>query len=238
MPVWTLHHTEPYPQRPYIYYAAFCEQETINGLDENIPFPIGAEIAAMQASHFRSGSAWKALRSERAGLASAVEQASLAVTLHGTIATHDSLDYLKEAVDLMAALVELGAVAVHDAITGSWYDAESWLSMVEQGAIFNPFDHVITERSVEPSGTVRVRSRGLRKFARPDLLVRGVPSDEEERAVKMLDRFINHFALGGLPEPGREIRIDGWDTVHRAGEVKGGPEEPEFRNSYIEFTRL
>lgn len=238
MPVWTLHHTEPYPQRPYIYYAAFCEQETVNQLDENIPFPIGAEIAAMQAGHFRSGATWEALRRQRGELTSAVEKASLAVTLHGTIAAHDSLDYLKEAVDIMAALVELGAVAVHDVITGGWYDAESWLSMVEQGAIFNPFDHVITERSMEPSGTVRVRSRGLRKFARPDLLVRGVPTGGEEQAVKMLDRFINHFALGGLPEPAREIRIEGWDAVHRSGSVQGGPEDPEFRNSYIEFTRL
>lgn len=238
MPVWTLHHTVPYPQRPYIFFAAFCEQETINDLDEEIPFPGGAEIAAMQAAHFRSGSSWEKLSEERPELAKAAEGKSLAVALHGTIATHDSLDYLKHAIDIMASLVELGAVAVYDAITGSWYDAESWLIMVEQGAIFNPFDHVITERFPQPDGRFWMRTRGLRKFARPDLSVRGLAVEEVEHASKMLDRFINHLALGGVPEPEREVRVEGWDAVYRSGEVQGGPEDPVFHNTYIDFQRV
>ncbi len=238
MPVWTLHHTEPYPQRPYIFFAAFCEQETVNELDEEIPFPVGAEIATMQATHFRSGSSWEKLREERPELAKAVEERNLAVALHGTIAAHDSLDYLKQAVDIMAALVELGAVAVYDAITEGWYDSESWLAMVEQGAIFNPFDHVIMERLPQPDGRFWMRTRGLRKFARPDLSVRDVAAEEAEHVSKMLDRFVNHLALGGLPEPGREVRMEGWDTVYRSGEVQGGPEDPAFHNTYIEFQRL
>ncbi len=238
MPVWTLQHKEPYPQRPYIYFAAFCEQDVVNSLDEDIPFPIGAEIAAMPALHFRSGSSWEELKSVQPNLTSAVEGASLAVTLHGTIVAHDSLDYLKEAVDIMAALVELGAVGVLDVITGTWYDAESWTMLVEQGSIFNPFDHVVTEKTSDADGKVWIRTRGLRKFARPDLSIRNVASQDVEQVSKMVDRFVNHLALGGLLEVGREVQMEGWEAKYRSLEVQGGPEDPEFHNTYVEFERV
>ena len=238
MPVWTLHHKESYPQRPYIFFAAFCEQAEVDALDESIPFPIGAEIAAMQASHFRSGSSWDKIQQEQPALASAVEGASLAVTLHGTIVAQDSLDYLKEAIDIMASLVELGAVGVLDVITGTWYDADSWASMVEQGSIFNPFDHVLTEQVSEAEGSVWIKTRGLRKFARPDLSIRGVKADDVAQASKMIDRFINHLTLGGVLEHEREIQMEGWEAKYRPLEVQGGPEDPDFHNTYVEFERL
>ena len=238
MPVWTLHHTEPYPQRPYIFFVAFCEQTAVDALDESIPFPVGAEIAAMQASHFRSGSSWEKVQSEQPALATGVDGSTLAVTLHGTVLAHDSLDYLKEAIDIMASLVELGAVGVLDVITGSWYDADSWTSMVEQGSIFNPFDHVLTEQVSEADGKVWTRTHGLRKFARPDLSIRGVEAGDVEQVSKMVDRFVNHLALGGIFEHEREIEMDGWEAKYRVLEVQGDPEDPDFHNTYVEFERL
>lgn len=235
MPVWSLHHTEPYPQRPYIFFAAFCEQEAVNELDEEIPFPVGAEIAAMQASHFRAGSSWEKVQQEQPALAAAIERSSLAVTLHGTILSHDSLDFLKEAIDIMASLVELGGVGVYDAITGNWYSADSWTQMVEQGSIFNPFDHVVTLRTEQPDGTTEMKTQGLRKFARPDLWIRGVATADVERVSKMFDRFVNHLALGGILEPQREVQMEGWTAKYRPSEVQGGPEDPAFHNTYVEF---
>jgi hypothetical protein len=241
MAVWKLHHHDPYPQDPYLFFVAFADQETVNKLEESHVIHPNLEIVAMPPSAFRSGRNWQKLQQEQPGLAALVEAAPLAVALHGAISRHQSLDYLRDSLEIMTSLVGHGACAVADLVTWSWYDGPSWLARVEQGSLFNPFDHVLVLSNPEPGesgeSTSWLRTSGLRKFGRPDLSLRGVPMDQLESARKMLDRFINHLALGGQLEEGRLIQMEGLDGSYHSGAVQGGSEHPEFQNTFVELTR-
>lgn len=235
MAVWTLHHTETFDQKPHVYFAAFCDQSSIDALDEDIPFPGGFEIASLDAAHFRSGESWDKVRSERPELAEEVERAPLAVVMHGTVERHENLDYLRETIDVMASLVEHGACAVYDALTTTWWSGQEWLTLVSEGAIFNPFDHIVTLAQPESTGSFWLHTKGLRKFGRPDLAVGGVAQDDVAAVRKMLDRFINFQALGGIIDSSREVKMDGLDAIYRPTAPRGHVESAPYFNTFIEL---
>ncbi len=237
MAVWTLHHRVPFGQKPHLYFAAFCDQGAVDQLDEGIPFPEGFEIASMDAAHFRSGEAWEKLCAERPELAGKVEASPLAVVMHGTVERHESLDYLRETIDVMASLVEHGASAVFDALTMTWWSGHDWLTLISEGAIFNPFDHVVTLAQPESTGSFWVHTKGLRKFGRPDLAVGGVAEADVAAVKKMLDRFINFQALGGIIEFDRDVSMDGLDATYRPTVPRGSVESAPYFNTFIELKR-
>lgn len=234
MAVWKLQHREPYPQKPFLFYVAFCDQQVVDKLEESHIIHAGLEIAALPATHFRSGASWQTCQREQPELAIDIEAAPLAVALHGQVTQHESLDYLRDSLEVMASLVGHGSCAVYDPLLQRWYGARAWESMIEQGSLFNPFDHVAVLDVEDGKGTRWLRSQGLRKFGRPDLSARSVPEALRDDVRKMLDRFINHLALGGVLEEGREITLEGL-PVYRSGPVQGGADDCDFRNSYVEL---
>lgn len=236
MAVWKLQHREPYAQRPYLFYVAFCDQEVVDKLEESHIIHAGLEIAALPSAHFRSGAPWQACRQEQPGLADRIEVAPLAVALHGQVAQHESLDYLRDSLEVMTSLVGHGASAIYDPLLQRWYGPAAWETMMEQGTLFNPFDHVAIIDTDTGDGTEWIRTQGLRKFGRPDLSVRSVHKRDRDAVRKMLDRFINHLALGGVLEEGREIRMEGL-PLYRSGPVRGDFEDRDFRNHSVELEK-
>ena len=237
MAVWKLQHREPYAQRPYLYFVAFCDQQVVDKLEESHIIHPGLEIAALSASHFRSGSDWTAWQQEHHAAAEQAQAAPLAVALHGQVAQHESLDYLRDSLEVMTSLIGHGAVAVYDAVTQTWYDSTAWERMVDQGTLLNPFDHVRVIDNPDEDETSWLRTQGLRKFGRPDVSVRTVKAAHRDGAHKMLDRFVNHLALGGLPEQGREVTMEGLGT-YRFGTVEGGPDNSTFHNHFVELEKV
>ncbi len=223
---WILEHTEPYTQKPYIFYAAFLDQEVINKLEEDHEIPSLMEITAMPAAHFRSGRSWEKLREERPKLAEAVEASPLAVALHGSLMQHESLQYLKDSLTVMGSLLRHGAVAVYDPITQTWYGPAEWIS----NETFNPFDHVTTLSAPNGDGGRQLSTRGLRKFGRPDLTVHEVAESEIAETQRPLDHLIDRLARGGVLTEGEPIIGEGWQAV--PGAVQGGLDDPEFHNFY------
>src|SRR5439155_26535071 len=83
-------------------------------------------------------------------------------------------------------------------------------------------------------GRLWLHTRGLRKFARPDLSLRGAPEPLPKSAVDLIRRFIGLQILGGQVLEGHQIRISGLPdgmTCHHAGDL----EDPDFNNVHIEI---
>jgi hypothetical protein len=72
----------------------------------------------------------------------------------------------------------------------------------------------------------------MRKFGRPDVSIRGVPSDRREAAIDLCNRMIELQALGGSIEEGEAIRMaslpDGM-TCHHQGTL----DDPDFNNVHV-----
>ncbi|MDE2317471.1 MAG: hypothetical protein KGK06_13775, partial [Xanthomonadaceae bacterium] len=110
----------------------------------------------------------------------AYEQARIApdvLVIRGQLQDSPSLDYLRDTLGVLAALLDIGGRAILDPQIMGLFDADAWRAryLVPGGA--PPRNHVLILRSDEPDDAGRswVHTRGMRKFGRPDLSFRQVP---------------------------------------------------------------
>ena len=215
---WNFEHRAPLTQRPYLFYAAFADQDVINRLEETHVIHAMLEITSMPAAPFRTGKAWEALRHERPELAEKIAEAPLAVTLHGTVLGHENLEYLRDTLRVMTALLGHGACAVYDPLTLTWYGPAEWPGHED----FRPLDHItITHQDGE------CRTRGLRKFGRPDLLIQDA---EHGDARRLLEHAISHLTKGGALPAGEPFLAHDRQAI--PGDIKGNSDDAKFHNTH------
>ncbi|WP_049623870.1 hypothetical protein [Frateuria defendens] len=167
------------------------------------------------------------------------EQARLApevLVVRGRIADRDSLDYLRDTLGVIAALLDVGGKSVLDPQILSLHDADTWRRryLVPGGA--PPRSHVLIvcrEDEAAP-GRFHVHTRGLRKFGRPDVSLRNVPESATSQAGLLCERLVEMLALGARFADGQELEVGGvfGSPVVR---LSGDYEDPHFNNRTVEM---
>ena len=164
------------------------------------------------------------------------EQARIApdvLVLRGRLADRDSLDYLRDTLGVLAGLLDVGGTVVLDPQILTLFDAAGWRRhyLVPGGA--PPRHHVLILRHAEDSpGRWRVRTRGMRKFARPDIDLRNVPERDIDRAGALCERLVELQALGAHFSAGQPLEVDGLPgelTIAPGGHM----DDPEFNNTHV-----
>ncbi len=165
---------------------------------------------------------------ERAGLAREC------LILRGDFADPADLDYLRDLVGTVTALVDLGGVAVVDPQMLSMFDPGEWRRRFFESEAFVARNHIAILSSDDDTapGRRRIHTRGMRKFARPDIGIRNVPAEYAAHAGQLAQRFAEFQALGGIVEDGREIVLEGLSANMRARHA-GSLGDPEFNNVHL-----
>jgi hypothetical protein len=181
-----------------------------------------------------AGTLGQLLWDEDARLFERARRARECVMLRGSLADPPDLGYLRDLVGTIAALTDLGAAAVVDPQTLSMFEAAEWRRRFFANDAFSARDHVLILCDEDPrnAGRLYIHTRGLRKFARPDLAIRNVPPAVAGTAGELAERFVDFEAAGGLIEDGHEIDIDGAPqgmTVRIAGAV----DDADFNNRHL-----
>lgn len=180
-----------------------------------------------------AGTLGRLLWEEDARLFERAKSARDCTMLRGSIADPPDLDALRDLVGTITALIDGGGVAVVDPQILSMFDAAQWHERFDEDA-FHTRDHVLIMCSEDERNEGRswVHTRGLRKFARPDVSIRNVPAAAIEVAGELAERFADFQARGGVVDEGREIEVSG---VPRGMTVRvfGAPDDPEFNNRHI-----
>lgn len=234
---WSRPYYQAYDQKPFLFYVVFGDFVLDAEIERaTVVLPGGLDLRVVESGFFTEGASWELCRTHSPEVAETVRACSQALVLQGEISSEESLDYLKATLDFLTFLTDLGGRVVHDPLTLAWYSSEEWLAREELGQIFNPFDHTVILSSVEADG-VWLHTRGLLKFGRPDLSVRGLSEEEVPVLKKVMDRFISFQALGGVIEPHREIVLEGVDTGFGPSDVRGSLDDPDFNNTHVELQR-
>ncbi|MEO7150066.1 MAG: hypothetical protein ABIY40_09070, partial [Rhodanobacteraceae bacterium] len=86
----------------------------------------------------------------------------------------------------------------------------------------------------EEDGVAWVRTRGLRKFARPDISLRGVPPVDIDRAGELAERLVELEVMGMRFADGTALDVEG---VPRGlvAKLGGTLDDPQFNNTHVEF---
>jgi len=155
------------------------------------------------------------------------------MVLRGEVEPSDSLDYFRDAVGVIQALLDAGGVAVFDPYQLTWWSAQEWRARAFEPAGPVPLRHVVTLVSDEGDGTRWVHTRGLLKFGRPDISVRSVDADRFEAVLDLCSRLIDMQASGAVVPDGQVIRMEGLpDWTCR---TLGSLDDPDFNNRHIEI---
>lgn len=181
-----------------------------------------------------AGTLGQLLWDENARLFERAKKAGDCVMLRGAIADPADLDGLRDMIGTITALTDLGGIAVLDPQTLSMYDAEEWRVRFFSADAFNARDHVLIlcNEDESNSGRLHVHTRGMRKFARPDISVRNVPPAAANIAGELADRFVGFQALGGTVADGYAIEA-GDAGAGIVVQVTGEFDDPEFNNRHL-----
>jgi hypothetical protein len=183
---------------------------------------------------FRSGLLWDELTRTQPGLARAVAAQTRCVIVRGSIDDDATLDYFRDTIGLLTALLEAGGVAIFDAHVLRWWSPESWRTEIFEPAAAQPHKHVVILFSEQDDGSSWLHTRGLLKFGRPDLSMHEVLPEFFETAVDLFNRFIEFQALGGVIVDGHDVSVPSLPAPVRC--VHGGDEDdPDFNNTHVEF---
>ena len=116
-----------------------------------------------------------------------------------------------------------------------WWSPADWRTRVfEPGAPVPRHHATILVSDEEDPDLFWVHGRGLRKFARPDISVRGVGRAWLDPIVDLCNRFIEHQAFGLVIPEGREIRMADLPPGGRARHG-GHLDDPAFNNRHVEI---
>ena len=181
-----------------------------------------------------AGTLGRLLWGENARLFEQAQQAGECVMLRGAMPDPADLDGLRDLVGTITALTDRGGVAVIDPQTLSMFDPAEWRRRYFADDVFSTREHVLILHSEDEENEGRhwVHTRGLRKFARPDVSIRNVPATAIDAAGELADRFADFQARGGIVEDDREIVVDGIPEGMRVRHA-GSLEDPDFNNRHL-----
>lgn len=154
--------------------------------------------------------------------------------LRGEVPDPADLDALRDLVGTITALVDLGGAAIVDPQLLSLIAPAEWRTRFFDSGEFVTRDHIAILQSEDENACGRhwIHTRGMRKFARPDIGIWNVPADYAGHAGQLAERFADFQALGGIVEEGREIAIDGLPASMRVTHA-GSLEDPAFNNVHL-----
>jgi hypothetical protein len=177
------------------------------------------------------------LRAKAPASFDAARNAPHAMLIRGELPDQPDLQYLRDVIGFIESLVDAGGVAVLDVQSLALRSADQWREVVFEPDAPRAVNEVVMLRSTDARhpGRTWLHTRGLRKFARPDLSITNVPSDSVFNAQLILERAADFLIAGGVFADGREVRMSVAPPgliAHTSGDL----EDPDFNNRHTEFT--
>lgn len=170
---------------------------------------------------------------DRAAL-DAARRAPECMMLRGELPDQASLGYLRDTLGVVTTLLDAGGVAVVDPQILEIHSAADWRSRHADGARFDFRSHVAILCSDAGDGAAWVHTRGLRKFARPDIGIRRVPQAAVQRAGAVAARIAELEVRGMRFGDGSTVDVEGEPGGLRVS-LAGSLDDPGFNNTHLEL---
>ncbi|HET7593099.1 MAG TPA: hypothetical protein VFK00_08860 [Rhodanobacteraceae bacterium] len=226
----------------YFVFGEFAAEPTLDlsahgsqGLPQGVEIlRIPKERLAHWQGHPLRGALGDILRDGNPAAFETARKAPECLLLRGELADPDSLAYLRDTLGVISALLDAGGIAVVDPQILELFSAEDWRVRYAGGNPASSRRHVAVLCSDGAADHAWIHTRGLRKFARPDISIRGVPREQVQHAGEVAARLAELQVQGMRFGDGSTVDVEGIPgglTVTRAGSL----EDPEFNNTHLEM---
>jgi hypothetical protein len=245
LPTWERPHLQPGGGDAHLYFkvhgdftgTAFRvsrERHRCAGLPAGLALTVSSRADQPEVLAFGTEAPFRSfldeLPRERVG---AILDAPSCAVLRGVVHAPETLDYLRDAVGIVQALVDAGGLAVFDPYRLTWWDGPAWTDEIFAPAAPVPHRHVTILASPESDGTTWLHTRGMLKFGRPDVSIHHLPPELHDAAVELCDRLIGFQALGAVVPDGQEIHMPGLPAWRCR--TAGTLDDPDFDNIHLEI---
>lgn len=153
-----------------------------------------------------------------------------ALLLRGHFPDSAELRALQTGMAFLKAYFDLGALAAIDLVATRWWQPQEILDLAPDRP-FDPHEHisVVSERGEEHF----CNTRGMAKFARPELFVRKVPADRIQEAADTLWGLAKEMAQGKLLNNHPQLKA--WPDDTDQDQPAHGVAPSMFRNASLEY---
>lgn len=157
------------------------------------------------------------------------------VVVRGTLKDSADSGYLRDTLGVLAGLLDTGGTAILDPQMLSLLDADAWRRqyLIAEGAPIRHHLLILCDDEAE-AGRSWIHTRGMRKFGRPDISIRHVPTSAIDRAGALCEKLAEIEALGAHFVDGQSVDIEGV-SGGLVAHLGGGLDDPQFNNTYVEF---
>lgn len=170
--------------------------------------------------------------------------ASLTV-VRGTFPDSPDLNYLRNTVGVVSAIADTpGTLAVFDAPAINWWRLGEWREAFVDRSEFRIADHIFIAVTDEPRHHpgLWTHTRGMQKFARPELEIRHLPGayDTRNPAVRASGNVLNgiatYLALGATIRDGQNMHLPDTDAIVTFSHHQDAQTRRHFNNSSLEIS--
>ena len=255
MNTWSRSQYQALPLQQLHYFVIFGDiDESLPPLDSlryrstGLPDGIELEFASREESpelwgQFQKGSAWEAFCETSATIVNAIQNSPTCVIARGQIADSDNFQPLGNLIGIITSLLDSGGIVVYDVLTATWFDSLGWKMSVFEPGLEGLAKLVAIEQESENDRESWIYTRGMRRFARPDVSFRSVPNNATAEA-ELLVEFLTYSMMDGAVIPdGKELvfkdlpaTFSGDSPVKVRCNLAGGLDDPHFFNFYLEVS--
>jgi hypothetical protein len=252
---WTRSQYQALPLQQLYYFVVFGDiNESLPPLDSQryrasgLPEGIELEFASREESpelweQFQKGTAWEQFCLSSPTLVQAIQNSPTCVIARGQIPDSETLEPLGDVIGIITSLLDSGGVVVYDVLTATWFDSLSWKMSVFEPGLGGLAKLVSIEQETENEHESWIYTRGMRRFARPDVSFRNVPNSATAEAELLVEFLTNCMIDGAVIPDGKELvfkdlpaTLSGVAPVKIRCSLDGSLEDSHFFNFFLKIS--
>ena len=162
--------------------------------------------------------------------------AEVCTVLQGNIKNDSTLDYMRNAIGIVQAFIDKGAIGIMDPQTVTLYSPEQWTDRFFDREV-NAQRHVMILFSEEEDG-YWLHTRGMAEFGRPDIGISHVPAEKLHDYEQVVGQMIFYGGQGAFFGNDIRLHISDGRTFLVHPEFVNDFENEDYNNAYYDVAVL
>lgn len=231
--------------KPFLFFAVFgVEQDNLQVSTEKHhvdEIPEGLDLRCINRENnndyienFFQGAIGDIMKEKNKGLYDKCHAQDKCVIIQGEVEKDSTLDYMRNVIGVIEALVENGATGILDLLTFSLISPEEWTKRFFEKEV-NALNHVLILIS-EDNGSYWLHTRGMSEFGRPDISMENVTEDKLEEYKRIVDQIIYFGGEGAVLKETVKIHTAPNESYMVNAEFVNDFQNDDFNNAYYKIS--
>ena len=231
--------------KPFLFYVVFGvsgedlevsrEKHKVDELPEGLDIrTFTREDQGEWIDGWFTGTYGSVLKEADSSLFEICKKAEVCTVLQGSIVNDSTLDYMRNAIGIIQAFIDKGAVGILDPQVITLYSPAQWTEKFFDKEV-NAQNHVMILNSKDDDG-YWLHTRGMAEFGRPDIGISNVPEEKIQIYEQLIGQMIYYGGQGVFFEKDTRLHISAGRAYVVRPEFVNDFENEDYNNAYYNVT--